>query len=117
MSDFRPARRRIEVSVGESVRIMRELQELSQNRLAELSGIRRRRSRPLRMAECAWESNGPRFWLAPSSAIRLCSCFRAGIRKHKQRPNHAMQRTSLFVTPLAAAQAARRTRAAADRRR
>jgi transcriptional regulator with XRE-family HTH domain len=39
MSDFRPARRRIEVSVGESVRIMRELQELSQNRLAELSGI------------------------------------------------------------------------------
>jgi transcriptional regulator with XRE-family HTH domain len=39
MNDFRPARRRIEVSVGESVRIMRELQELSQNRLAELSGI------------------------------------------------------------------------------
>lgn len=39
MSEFRPAKRRIEVTVGESVRIMRELQELSQNRLAELSGI------------------------------------------------------------------------------
>jgi transcriptional regulator with XRE-family HTH domain len=39
MSDFRPAKRRVEVSVGESVRIMRELQELSQNRLAEISGI------------------------------------------------------------------------------
>ena len=37
--DFRKARRRIEVSVGESVRIIRELQELSQNQLAELTGI------------------------------------------------------------------------------
>ena len=36
---FRKAKRTIEVSVGESVRIMRELQELSQNQLAELSGI------------------------------------------------------------------------------
>jgi transcriptional regulator with XRE-family HTH domain len=39
MSAFRPAKRRVEVSVGESVRIMRELQELSQNKLAELTGI------------------------------------------------------------------------------
>jgi transcriptional regulator with XRE-family HTH domain len=40
MSTFRPAKRRIEVSVGESVRILRELQELSQNQLSELTGIR-----------------------------------------------------------------------------
>ncbi len=39
MKDFRPARKRIEVSVGESVRILRELQELSQSRLAALTGI------------------------------------------------------------------------------
>lgn len=39
MSKFRPAKRRVEVSVGESVRILRELQELSQNQLAELTGI------------------------------------------------------------------------------
>ena len=39
MKDFRPAERRTEVSTGESVRILRELQELSQNELAELSGI------------------------------------------------------------------------------
>ncbi len=39
MKNFRPARKRIEVSVGESVRIIRELQELSQNRLSELTGI------------------------------------------------------------------------------
>ena len=31
MKGFRPARKRIEVTVGESVRVMRELQEMSQN--------------------------------------------------------------------------------------
>ena len=36
---YRKARRHIEVSVGESVRILRELQELSQNELAEKTGI------------------------------------------------------------------------------
>lgn len=39
MKDFRRARKTIDVSVGESVRILRELQELSQNDLAELTGI------------------------------------------------------------------------------
>ena len=39
MKEFRPAKKRIEVSVGESVRIVRELQGLSQNQLAELSGV------------------------------------------------------------------------------
>ena len=39
MSQLRPAKRRTTVSVGESVRIIRELQELSQNQLAELTGI------------------------------------------------------------------------------
>ena len=39
MSQLRPAKRRIAVSVGESVRIIRELQELSQNQLTELTGI------------------------------------------------------------------------------
>ena len=37
--DFRKARRNVEVSVGESVRIIRQLQELSQNQLCELTGI------------------------------------------------------------------------------
>ena len=39
MSQFRPAKKRITVSVGESVRIVRELQGLSQNQLAERTGI------------------------------------------------------------------------------
>jgi len=39
MKDFRPAKARVEVSVGESVRILRELQELSQGQLSELTRI------------------------------------------------------------------------------
>jgi transcriptional regulator with XRE-family HTH domain len=39
MSRFRTAKKRINVSVGESVRIIRELQGLSQNQLAERTGI------------------------------------------------------------------------------
>ena len=39
MKDYKKAKRTVEVSVGESVRILRELQELSQNELAELTGI------------------------------------------------------------------------------
>jgi transcriptional regulator with XRE-family HTH domain len=33
------SKQRVSVSVGDSVRIMRELQELSQNQLAQLTGI------------------------------------------------------------------------------
>jgi transcriptional regulator with XRE-family HTH domain len=41
MKEFRPARKRVEISAGASVRIPRELQELSQSQLAELTGIPR----------------------------------------------------------------------------
>ena len=39
MKDYRPAKKRVAVSVGESVRILRELQELSQNQLAERAKV------------------------------------------------------------------------------
>jgi transcriptional regulator with XRE-family HTH domain len=39
MSQFRAARKRITLSVGESVRIVRQMQGLSQNQLAERTGI------------------------------------------------------------------------------
>ena len=39
MKNYRRAKKQIEVSVGESVRIIRELQELSQNKLARRTGI------------------------------------------------------------------------------
>jgi transcriptional regulator with XRE-family HTH domain len=39
MKKYRKAKKLIDVSVGESVRILRELQEMSQNELSELAGI------------------------------------------------------------------------------
>lgn len=39
MKDYRRAKKLVDVSVGESVRILRELQEISQNELSELTGI------------------------------------------------------------------------------
>lgn len=39
MKEFHPAKKRVEVLVGESVRILRELQELSQSQISELTGI------------------------------------------------------------------------------
>ena len=39
MEDYRRAKKMIDVSVDESVRIIRELQEPSQNELADLTGI------------------------------------------------------------------------------
>ena len=39
LKDFRRAKKSIDISVGESVRIIRELQELSQTDLSSLTGI------------------------------------------------------------------------------
>ncbi len=39
MEKFVKAKKRVDVSVGESLRILRELQELSQNELANTTGI------------------------------------------------------------------------------
>jgi transcriptional regulator with XRE-family HTH domain len=39
MSEYRKAIKRIDVSTGDSVRILRELQEMSQNDLAAATGI------------------------------------------------------------------------------
>ena len=39
MSDYQKAKKRVDVSPGESVRLLRELQEMSQNDLAAATGI------------------------------------------------------------------------------
>ena len=39
MKNYKQSKKRVDVSIGESVRIMRELQELSQNELASMTGI------------------------------------------------------------------------------
>jgi len=39
MKNYRKAKKLVEVSVGKSVRILRELQELSQNELSKVAGL------------------------------------------------------------------------------
>ncbi len=39
MKNYKIAQKQIDVSVGDSVRIIRELQEISQNQLSRISGI------------------------------------------------------------------------------
>jgi transcriptional regulator with XRE-family HTH domain len=39
MKDYKEAQKRADVSIGESVKIIRELQELSQNELSLITGI------------------------------------------------------------------------------
>jgi transcriptional regulator with XRE-family HTH domain len=39
MSEYQRAKKRISVSIGESARIIRELQELSQTELSQMTGI------------------------------------------------------------------------------
>ncbi len=39
MKDYKEAQKRADVSIGESVKIIRELQELSQNELSSITGI------------------------------------------------------------------------------
>ena len=39
MNDYQKVKKLVDVSVGESVRILRELQELSQNELSRITGI------------------------------------------------------------------------------
>ena len=39
MKDYKEAQKRTDISIGESVKIIRELQELSQNELSAITGI------------------------------------------------------------------------------
>jgi phage head maturation protease len=63
MKGFRLARKRIEISVGEPVRIIRELQELSQNQLLSLPASLKRRYRRSKTTACALASSGQKFSL------------------------------------------------------
>lgn len=41
VSDYRRAKRRNEITIGDSVRVVRELQELTQSQLSQVTGIPR----------------------------------------------------------------------------
>jgi transcriptional regulator with XRE-family HTH domain len=62
--NFHKARRRVEVSVGESIRIIRELQGLSQNGLSEITGIPQSTLSVIESDRVNRVSSGPRCWPA-----------------------------------------------------
>jgi transcriptional regulator with XRE-family HTH domain len=78
MKEFRPAKKRVEVSVGESVRILRELQELTQSQLSDLTGI------------------------PQASATRQCSCSRVGRLRSSPRPDVVIRSPHLRATTRSA---------------
>ena len=92
MKDYRPAKKRVEVTVGESVRILRELQELSQNQLAEVSGIPQATISAIENGRVRLVSSKQRYWPALSSATQGCWCFQVGKHLMKKLPNNAFER-------------------------
>jgi len=86
VKDYRPAKRRVEVSVGESVRIVRELQGLSQNQLAEKRHSSSHAVRDRKRSRSEWVLNAPKFSLARSAAIRPYWSSLAGTNQSAARP-------------------------------
>jgi len=85
MKEYRPAKKRVDVTVGESVRILRELQDLSQNQLAQVSGIPQ-------ATISAIENDRVRLGVERAKVLaqalrchRACSCSRAGKCRSKKR--------------------------------
>ena len=93
MSQFRPAKRRVAVSVGESVRIIRELQELSQNQLAQLSGIPQATISAIENERVSLGVEGAKVLARALKPIQQCWYFRAGIPVGSLRHNKAIDAT------------------------
>ena len=87
MKEFRPAKKRIEVSVGESVRIIRELQGLSQNQLAELTGIPKTTISAIENDRVGLVWNEQKCSLGLSNVIRQYWCFPDG--RAQSSPRHS----------------------------
>jgi len=91
MKDSRKVKRHIEVSTGESVRVLRELQELSQNQLAESSGIPQ-------STISAIENDRIRLGVERSKILvwalkchpAVLVCFQAGMSQSNQRHNKSL---------------------------
>ncbi len=81
MKEFRPAKKRIEVSVGESVRILRELQELSQSQLAALTGIPQATLSAIENRRVNLGVERTKVLRRRLNVIRQCSFSRAGKRR------------------------------------
>ena len=79
MSEYRKAKRRVDASIGESVRIVRELQGLSQSALAAASGIPQSTISAIERDRINLGVERRNNWLGHSSAILQSSYFQAGM--------------------------------------
>lgn len=87
MKQYRPARKRITVSAGESVRILRELRGLSQNQLAQRSGIPQATLSAIENDRVRMGAGRAKVLREPSSAIPPCWSSRDGKIIFKLRRN------------------------------
>jgi DNA-binding XRE family transcriptional regulator len=95
-----PARQRVSVTVGESVRIVRELQELTQSDLARMTGIPQSTISAIENDSINLVVSEPTCSLEPSAVIRLCWSFPDGIFT-----NRLPLKSSLFSPPDRCSQA------------
>ena len=86
MKMYRPARRRVEVSPGESVRILRELQELTQSQLAERSGIPQATISAIENGRVSLGVERAKAWRARCVATLRCSSSPTGTSSSRARP-------------------------------
>ena len=89
--DFRRTRTRVRVSVGESVRIIRELQGHSQNELSELTGIPQSTISAVENDRVNLGVERAKVIARASSATPRSSCFRVGTSGKNQQPDPRMQ--------------------------
>ena len=79
MAEYHRAKKRVEVSVGESVRIIRELQNLSQNELASATGIPQSTISAIERDRVKLGVERERkYWPVPCGSIPRYWCFPAG---------------------------------------
>jgi hypothetical protein len=78
MSQFRPAKKRIQVSPGESVRIIRELQASAKTNWPSSAASHRQRSLRSRTVVFVWVLSAPRCLRAHFGVIRPFWCFPVG---------------------------------------
>jgi len=81
MKDFKPAKRHVEVSIAESVRILRELQEMSQTSWLSRAVSLSQQSRQLRTVVSVWVWKGRRPLPVRCGVIQQFYCFLGGMSR------------------------------------
>lgn len=82
MPKFIPAKKRIDVSAGESVRIIRELQGLGQTQLSSLCGIPQTTISGIETGRVNLGVERAKVLASRCTAIPSCWCFRVGSLSH-----------------------------------